>query len=161
MVEVKLAEPYNWSTAIIGSWGSASLGIGLGGHIEAANVKERIKADHIQGHGIGPLKDLGADVNKKGIGRPSAEDHDFGGAVIHKEERHGSAGSNRTVADFVGLKAEGFLAAEEGACVAQEQFCESVGDKLYCAMFGDGAQRGCGGEIRDGSPNSLHCPAPT
>jgi hypothetical protein len=118
MVEVKLAEPRNWSTAIIGSWGSASAGIGLGGHIEAADVKEGVESDHIHGHGVGPFEDLGADVNEEGIRGPAAEDHDLCGAMVHEEERHGGAGTDGSVADLLRVEPENFLAAVEGASVS-------------------------------------------
>jgi hypothetical protein len=130
MVEVKLAEPRNWSTAIIGSWGSASAGIGLGGHIEAADVKEGVESDHIHGHGVGPFEDLWTNVYKEGIGGPSAEDHDLRGAVVHKEERHGGARTDRSVPDLVRVEAKDLLPAIERASVAQELLGESVVDKF-------------------------------
>jgi hypothetical protein len=113
MVEVKLAEPCNWSTAIKGSWGSASLGVGLGGHVKASNIEKGIKTDHVHGHGVGPFKDLRADIHKKCIRGPSSKDHDLGGAMIHKQEFHGSSRTNRSVPDPAEMKSKGFLAAVE------------------------------------------------
>jgi hypothetical protein len=118
MVEVKLAEPRNWSTAIIGSLGSASAGVGLGGHIKAADVKEGVESDHIHGHGVGPFEDLGSDINKECIRGPASEDHDLGGAMVHEEERHGSARTDGSVPDLLRMESEDFLAAIKRASVA-------------------------------------------
>jgi len=72
MMEVKLAEPNNWSTTIKGSGVGASAGIGLRGHIETADVKERVESNHVKGHGVSPFENLRADVDKESIRRPTA-----------------------------------------------------------------------------------------
>jgi hypothetical protein len=120
MVKVELAEPSNWSTAIKGSWGGASAGVRLRDHIETSDVEEGVKSDHVRRHGVRPFEDLGAYVDKKGIGRPASEDHDLGGAVVHEEERHGGARTYRAVSDLVRVKAKGLVAAVKRAGVAQE-----------------------------------------
>jgi hypothetical protein len=65
-------------------------------------IKEGIVFDHVC-----PFKDLGSNVDKKGIGGPSSEDHDFVDRVIIQEEGHLGTGSQQVGPCRV--EAEGFL----------------------------------------------------
>ena len=52
------------------------------------SVEERVEMDHVARHVICPFEHLGSDVDKECIRRPTAEDHDFSGGVVHEEEGH-------------------------------------------------------------------------
>jgi hypothetical protein len=64
------------------------------GHVKVANFEEGIKVNHVHGHGVSLLEDLRTNVDSKGVQGPAAEDHDSGGAVVHKEQGHGGAGTD-------------------------------------------------------------------
>ncbi len=61
--------------------------------IAAGGVKERVEVDHVAGHVVRPLQNLGADINKKGVARPASENHDPFFGMVHEEEAHGGAGA--------------------------------------------------------------------
>jgi hypothetical protein len=84
------------------------------------DVEKGVGTDHILTHGVRPFKDLRTYVHQEGVGRPAAEDHDFGGRDIIYEEWHGRARSDRFVADLVGVKAKSGFARECVAGVAEE-----------------------------------------
>ena len=62
-----------------------------GSRLQAADIKEVVKLDHVLRHVVRPLQDLWADVNKEGVARPAAEDHDPFLGVVHEEEAHSCA----------------------------------------------------------------------
>ena len=70
------------------------------GNVIEANVEEGLEVNHVGGHVVGPLEDLGSDVDEEGVGRPTAENHDFGGGVIVHEQCHGCTGSEGAISDL-------------------------------------------------------------
>ena len=56
--------------------------------------------NHVTGHLVRPLEDLGAEIHKEGVRGPASEDHDLVDSVIHQEETHGGAGADRSRAEF-------------------------------------------------------------
>jgi hypothetical protein len=76
------------------------------------DVEKGVDGNHLLTHGVRPFKDLRTYVLQEGVGRPAAEDHDFGGRDSIYEERHGRARADRFVADLVGVKAKSGFAPE-------------------------------------------------
>jgi hypothetical protein len=68
-------------------------------------IEEGIVLNHVFGHVVCPLEDLGADVHQEGVGRPVAKDH---------------PGADRFVSDIEGAEAEGLVPAKVGADKPQE-----------------------------------------
>ena len=73
---------------------------------EWAEVEERVEADHVGGHVVGPLEDLWADVFHEGVAVPSAQDLDALCLVVCEEECHSGSGADGVVADLVGGEAK-------------------------------------------------------
>ena len=104
--------------------------VGDGG-ISRGGIEVGIMVNHIRGHVVGPFKDLGANVGKEGIRRPTAEDHDFGHGVVHEEEGHGCTGPNGFVANIWRGKTKVFFTPIELADVPEEMPDEGVSDKKW------------------------------
>jgi hypothetical protein len=54
-------------------------GVGGGCFVVHLYIKKGVNGDHFPAHDISPFDNLGSDVNEKGVRRPPAKYHDFGG----------------------------------------------------------------------------------
>ena len=79
--------------------------------VETGNVDEAIDLGHVRTHVVSPFEDLGSDVHQKGVGGPPAEDHDAGGAMVHKKESHRRARAEGRVAKVGGVETIGVIAS--------------------------------------------------
>ena len=88
--------------------------------------------DHGLAHARCPLEDLGSDVNKEGVGRPAAKNHDFEDRFVGKEKGHGCSGSDGVGANIFGLVSEDVLSSTNiaGGSEHDDHFLGCDGDGL-------------------------------
>ena len=85
------------------------------GFTGVGGIAEGVKVNHVCRPVIGRFQDLGANVHKEGIGRPSSQDHDLVDGMIHEKEAHCGPGSDGPGAEVVCIVPEGGFATMEGA----------------------------------------------
>lgn len=103
---------------------------------------------------------MGVDVDKECIGGPASEDHDFGGGDVGEKEGHGGTGADGLVANFVGFKTKGGLAAKDGTGSADGLFGEGIGDEEGGVFKPNRVHGGGGGEVGNGAANALNNGSP-
>ena len=136
------------SEAILGRSWSLEAGVCWTSGVKEGNVKEGVEADHGAGHVVCPFEYLWANVDKEGVRRPAAEDHDLGCGVIHEEEGHGSTGADGVIAYFRGGESKLLFATEGLTGVTEQGKGEATGDlgggdDGRCGDSADFGVRGC------------------
>ena len=141
-------------------FGTRVSGVNAGSIGADADIEKGVEAGHVTAHVTGPFQDLGADVDKEGVGGPSSEYHDFGGGDVGKEESHGGARADGFVANFMGFETKGGPAAKDGTSGSEGLLGKGAGDKEGCVCQPNGVDGGGGREVGDGSANALNDGAP-
>jgi hypothetical protein len=128
VINVELRHSHDGVSAIEGLFQAlAGAGIIRSNDVSVWDIEKGVEMNHVTGHVVGPLKYLGANIDKEGIRGPPTEDHDLRWGVVHEKESHSCSRSNGTVTNFVGVETKGFEAPIQGASVTKQFSDEGVG----------------------------------
>jgi hypothetical protein len=143
VINVELRHRHDGVSAIEGLFQAlAGAGIIGGDDIAVGNIEKGVEMNHVARHVVGPLKDLGANIDKEGIRGPPTEDHDLRGGVIHEEESHCGSRSNGAITNFARVETKSFESSVQGASVTKQFSDEGVGYGKDLIIYKNRAQGG-------------------